>query len=749
MKNLKFIITLALPYALIVLLPIVSVFSLGSMVMNNYHEKIITDKERNIEIAFERFLQRIDNVKTVAYTIAQNSVMTKYVYSGFRNTDHTILDNLEVGELLDNFMMNSDIGMMYFYYSPDNRIITHDAVLSDARQFFRYSYQLEGYTPEECVERLNQLLGGYEISSVMNAKINDVHTQVVEYRVSVPVSQINKMQSQLVLVMDVREIFGDLFDIMEEGSEFYVYDNKENLIFGSGSQYMEWPDITDGFGLQAVRKDGNETYGMTCLSADKAWKLKFCIPNLLQNGNLESTTQGVWLLMGAPLIVSVLFCMYFTYRNHKGIQDILSMFKGQKKVSDKRNPVWDGGSYKVIKEYADQIISENMKFRENLPKLEHLQKYEVLDKLIRKTYQDEQEILNALSGDVLSILEGKCVVLCIRYVGSGYRTHVSEDTTIKDYIKWQLSEMIEREFEIFDTSSRETICILSIKDGNMDEIVQDVIARLNVEVVYHYQTDIEIGVGEVAETIFQLSDSYRQAREVIRYKESSGKNVYLYSELAQLEEVYYYPREYDEKILNYIVLGRSEDAKAVIGKIYKENFEDNASMLSVNAMEAIKSRLKDSLKSVVYKYDISEDDVLGKLSDRQGVQQFFNNAYEAVELIANKIVNKKKVGQQNSAAKIMEYINENYNDNMLSVKHISQVFGIHENHVSRLFRNEYGENLSAVIERRRIEKACELIKNTNMKIGEISEAVGYSTDISFRRVFKRVTGMSPGEYRGE
>lgn len=159
-KDLKFILKLALPYALIVLLPIMSVFGLGSIVMNNYHEKIITDKERNIEIAFERFLQKIDDVETMAYTVAQNNVMTKYVYAGFQNTEHTILDNLEVGELLNNFMLNSDVGVMFFFYSPDNRIITRDAVLSDARLFFQYNYQLEGYTPEECVERLNQLLGG-------------------------------------------------------------------------------------------------------------------------------------------------------------------------------------------------------------------------------------------------------------------------------------------------------------------------------------------------------------------------------------------------------------------------------------------------------------------------------------------------------------------------------------------------------------------------------------------------------------
>ena len=40
-----------------------------------------------------------------------------------------------------------------------------------------------------------------------------------------------------------------------------------------------------------------------------------------------------------------------------------------------------------------------------------------------------------------------------------------------------------------------------------------------------------------------------------------------------------------------------------------------------------------------------------------------------------------------------------------------------------------------------------MIKNTDMKIWDIAEAVGYTSDTSFRRAFKRITGVTPGEYR--
>jgi AraC-like DNA-binding protein len=47
----------------------------------------------------------------------------------------------------------------------------------------------------------------------------------------------------------------------------------------------------------------------------------------------------------------------------------------------------------------------------------------------------------------------------------------------------------------------------------------------------------------------------------------------------------------------------------------------------------------------------------------------------------------------------------------------------------------------------RINKAWELIKQTDYTIEEISEKVGYSSALSFRRAFKKVVGMPPSVYR--
>ena len=118
-----------------------------------------------------------------------------------------------------------------------------------------------------------------------------------------------------------------------------------------------------------------------------------------------------------------------------------------------------------------------------------------------------------------------------------------------------------------------------------------------------------------------------------------------------------------------------------------------------------------------------------------------------MDLLAQEIQHKQKQVRHKTASRLLEYVEQNFCDNTLSLKQISETFGMHESYISNVFKNALGENLSVYIERLRIEKAREMVKNTDMKVQEIAEAVGYTSDASFRRAFKKIIGVSPVEYR--
>ena len=96
--------------------------------------------------------------------------------------------------------------------------------------------------------------------------------------------------------------------------------------------------------------------------------------------------------------------------------------------------------------------------------------------------------------------------------------------------------------------------------------------------------------------------------------------------------------------------------------------------------------------------------------------------------------------------KIVSYIEANFDKN-LSVKQISEQFGFTPNYISQVFKKEVGENFVSYLNKLRIEKACKLLRESNIKIFEIGSMVGYNDSQYFYRVFKKYMNQTPIEYR--
>lgn len=93
-----------------------------------------------------------------------------------------------------------------------------------------------------------------------------------------------------------------------------------------------------------------------------------------------------------------------------------------------------------------------------------------------------------------------------------------------------------------------------------------------------------------------------------------------------------------------------------------------------------------------------------------------------------------------------EWIDGHYSEE-LSLGSLAEQYHVESSYFSKVFRQEIGENLIFYITNKRIEKAKEYVKNTEMNLAEVAFLVGYDDYTYFSRVFKKNTGMSPREYR--
>jgi AraC-like DNA-binding protein len=100
----------------------------------------------------------------------------------------------------------------------------------------------------------------------------------------------------------------------------------------------------------------------------------------------------------------------------------------------------------------------------------------------------------------------------------------------------------------------------------------------------------------------------------------------------------------------------------------------------------------------------------------------------------------------NRISNVIHYIHEHISDN-LSVTSLSELMCVSTDYFTKTFKKVIGLTPIEYIQRKRVEKACALLRDTTLSTQEITEMVGFSDKAQFSKLFKRLMEKTPGEYR--
>lgn len=96
--------------------------------------------------------------------------------------------------------------------------------------------------------------------------------------------------------------------------------------------------------------------------------------------------------------------------------------------------------------------------------------------------------------------------------------------------------------------------------------------------------------------------------------------------------------------------------------------------------------------------------------------------------------------------KAIDYLKQHYNKE-IKLEDVAIKSFISKNYFSKLFKEVTGTNFSDYVQKLRIDEACSLLKNTDMKVITIAAQTGFNDIKFFYEVFKKITGKTPGDYR--
>lgn len=128
------------------------------------------------------------------------------------------------------------------------------------------------------------------------------------------------------------------------------------------------------------------------------------------------------------------------------------------------------------------------------------------------------------------------------------------------------------------------------------------------------------------------------------------------------------------------------------------------------------------------------------------IEEVFTNLSVYISKVLNNWLEEKQYVESKPIRMAKHYIGEYYYQS-LTLEVVSKEIGFNPTYFSTMFKKETGKNFSEYLKEVRIENAKTMLLNTEQSVEDISYAIGYLDIKYFSRLFKKLTGITPTEFR--
>jgi two-component system response regulator YesN len=387
--------------------------------------------------------------------------------------------------------------------------------------------------------------------------------------------------------------------------------------------------------------------------------------------------------------------------------------------------------------------------RRNLPAL----RIKLFQDLLFNYYVNEEEINDQFEYLAIKLHSNNFVCLLLRVENRElYDRYDDNDRYILTYGITNVIEEILQNYPdayVISTNSMEFAIICSFGADSENEaksIAEKVSRHVENALKTYLNFKCRIGISGVCSHFRNLKTAYRQASEALDQGFSELKHtIFHYQQHLNSSHSVGFEEEFKSIEKAFHVLDGGLIGRAFDQFIHK--IDDGRFNKSEETLRGICWSL--TFMVTVWGKEFTEED-LDKTVPLSHLEQFrtlddFRNWI--VELKAKAISLPLKIDEgKNTVARAKKYMLVNY-DKDISLKSVSNYLNISPNYLSFLFKRGTNENFIDFLIHVRIEQAQYLLKHSSSKIYEIGMKVGYNDAYYFSKIFKKVTGQTPLEYR--
>ncbi|HYH04345.1 MAG TPA: response regulator [Bacillota bacterium] len=260
------------------------------------------------------------------------------------------------------------------------------------------------------------------------------------------------------------------------------------------------------------------------------------------------------------------------------------------------------------------------------------------------------------------------------------------------------------------------------------------------------------GIGHIYRELTDLAISYQEACSALQYRYLYGLNQVFSIRDLNLDSPSYHKiffQLHQNPLFDNLKIGADSAIQQDLHHLFLEMQQaqispELAKIVSSNLVLLAYTTLNES---GYHSTDIFGDSsVLPAISRTESINELESMLAHFFEQLNTHIHQRRASFKQKLIHEIQQYLDENYHGE-ITLSQIAGQYQISPSYLSLLFTEFAGKKFVDYLTERRMKKAQELLKHTELKIYEIANAVGYNDSFYFSNCFKKLLGISPSEYR--
>lgn len=460
---------------------------------------------------------------------------------------------------------------------------------------------------------------------------------------------------------------------------------------------------------------------------DMRYTALLSVDQMLMDGRGEQ--RMFWSLLAGLIVLCLIVIVFFSYQAHSPVKRLRNMFIGQSEMPDKLDDfdIIETGIHSLIgqnTELSTQVDSGRISLRSRL----------ILD-LVKKRFDTREQFASAAAQAGLNAIHPCYAFVLTAASETARQVAVPMLPALEQNPCGVVSELLAQDQLIFLIFADTPDKIFSWGD--------QVLAALRAQgskspvAISSVQTDLS-----KADACYMEAAAAYDARFIM-----GGQNTLRFDLLSdRLNAPAAYPASLIELLERAILSGDASAVNVALDAIFNHL---KSMPLSLHSFRCIYRDILVVIQHADTQSDTPASDVF-TLAACQNIDDLDVALRDACKRLLRRTPQASEKSAQEEAApadEIARFMRENYSNDALSMAMISEKFGLSTVKLSLLFKEAMGMSPSDYLTMVRINSACELLRDTDYSIKQISAMVGYNDVSSFTRRFKATTAMTPLNYR--